>query len=189
MEVLTTWTCILCFLMHLLVGLDCYMHIRYPNTYNEKFSNRRFNIAIAMIFSIGIIELFLHYVSVHMGYQYPVFTIPFSLGVISITVGLQIKSIFLLKEHSSATEHLTPFSKKITKLAEGYVLLFFIFMASGKLFKAICSLLPKGLIATSTINFMIPLATLHTFLHNPAVAILFLATNTKSHQYLKKKFR
>ena len=189
MEVLTTWTCILCFLMHLLVGLDCYMHIRYPNTYNEKFSNRRFNIAIAMIFSIGIIELFLHYVSVHMGYQYPVFTIPFSLGVISITVGLQIKSIFLLKEHSSATEHLTPFSKKITKLAEGYVLLFFIFMTSGKLFKAICSLLPKGLIATSTINFMIPLATLHTFLHNPAVAILFLATNTKSHQYLKKKFR
>ena len=142
-----------------------------------------------MIFPIGIIELFLHYLSVHMGFQYPVFTLPFSLGVIFITVGLQIKSIFLLNEHSSATEHLTPSSKKITKLAEGYVLLFLIFMASGKLFKAVCSLLPKGLIPTSTINFMVPLATLYTFLHNPAVAILFLATNTKSHQYLKKKFR
>ena len=83
----------------------------------------------------------------------------------------------------------TPSSKKITKLAEGYVLLFLIFMASGKLFKVVCSLLPKGLIATSTINFMVPLATLYTLLHNPAVAILFLATNMKSHQYLKKKFR
>ena len=66
LEALTIWTCILCFLVHLLVGLDRYMHIRYPNTYNEQFSSRRFNIVIAMIFPIGIIELFLHYLSVHM---------------------------------------------------------------------------------------------------------------------------
>ena len=62
-------------------------------------------------------------------------------------------------------------------------------MARGKLFKAVCSLLSKGLIAKSTINFMVSLATFYTFLHNPAVAILFLAANTKNHQYLKKKFR
>ena len=189
LEVLTTWSCIVCFLVHLLVGLDRYMHIRYPNTYNEQFSNRRFNIVIAMIFSVGIIELFLHYLSVHMRYQYPVFTIPFSLGVISITFGLQIKSISLLKEHSLSTTDFTPSSKKITKLAMGYLLLFLTFMVGGKFFKAVCSLLPKGLIAKSTINFMVPLATLYTFLHDPAEAILFLANNTKSHQYLKKQFR
>ena len=186
---LVTWTCIICFLVNCLVGLDRYMHIRYPNTYNEKFSSKRFNIAMAMIFPVGIIELFLHYLSVNMRYRYPVFTIPFSLGVISITFGLQIKSVFMLKEHSRATEHLTASSKKITKLVMGYLLLFLTFMVGGKLFKAVCSFLPKGLIAKSTINFMVPLATLYTFLHYPAVAILFLATNTKSHQYLKKQFR
>ena len=189
LEGLVTWTCINCFLVNCLVGLDRYMHIRYPHTYNEQFSSRRFNIAIAMIFPVGIIELFLHYLSVHMRYRYPVFTVPFSLGVISITFGLQIKSIFLLKEHSRATKHLTPSSKRITNLAMGYLLLFLTFMVGGKFFKSVCSLLPKGLIAKSTINFMVPLATLYTFLHYPAVGVLFLATNTKSHQYLKKQFR
>ena len=124
-----------------------------------------------------------------MRYQYPLFTIPFSLGLISITVGLQIKSIFLLKEHSGATEDLTSSTIKITKLAKGYVSLFLAFMASGKLFKAVCFLLPKGLIAKPTINFLVPVATIYTFLHNPPASIIFLATNTKSHQYLKKKFR
>ena len=95
----------------------------------------------------------------------------------------------MLKEHSRATEDLTPSSKKITKLAVGYLLLFLTFMVAGKLFKAVCSFLPKGLFAKSTINFMESLATMYTFLHYPVVAILFLATNTKSHQYLKKQFR
>ena len=145
MEVLTTWACIICFFvftlffLQLLVELDRYMHIRYPNTYHEQFSNRRFNIAIAMIFRICIIELFLHYLSVYMWCQYPVFTIPFSLGLISIAAELQIKSVFLLKEHSCDTEHLTPSSKKIMKLAKGYVLPYLISMANGKLFKAVCS--------------------------------------------------
>ena len=72
-----TWTCIICFLMNCLVGLDRYMHMRYPNTHNTKFSRKRFNIAVAMIFPDGIVELFLHYLSSNMRYQYPVFTIPF----------------------------------------------------------------------------------------------------------------
>ena len=49
-------------------------------------------------------------------------------------------------------------------------------------------ILPKGLIAKSTINFIVPLATLDIFLHNAAAGILFSENKTKSHQYLKNKF-
>ena len=132
-----TSKCVICFLVNCLVGLDRYMHIQYPNIYNKKFSSKRFNIAMAMIFPVGIIELFLNYLSVHMRYRCAVSTILFSLAVISIKFGLQIKLVLMLKEHFRATDHLTLSLKKIMKLAIGYLLLFLTFTVGEKLFKAV----------------------------------------------------
>ena len=92
---------------------------------------------MAMIFPVGIIELFLNYLSVYMRYRCAGSTILFSLAVISIKFGLQIKLVLMLKEHFRATDHLTLSLKKITKLAIGYLILFLTFTVGGKLFKAV----------------------------------------------------
>ena len=140
---------------------------------------------MAMIFPVSIIELFLNYLSVYMRYRCAVSTILFSLAVISIKFGLQIKLVLMLKEHFRATDHLTE-NNEI-----GHWISYTIFNFHGwrkALQSRICFFLPKGLVAKSTINFMVPLATMYKFLHQPAVVILFVATNTKSRQYLKKQF-
>ena len=137
-----------------------------------------------MILPVSLIALGLRYLSFHLGYRYPVFTIPFTFGVTSFTFGLQIKSVFLLKNHSSSRKHVTSTSKKITKLTIKYLFLFLIFVVGGKLCKDICSTLLRKYIDKATINFMMTLSSLYKFLHYPSVAITFLANDIKSQKYI-----
>ena len=184
---LITWTCTFCFSVNFLVGLDRYLHIRYPVNYINIFSNKRFTFASSMILPVSLIALGLNYLSFYLGYRYPVFTIPFTFGVVSFTFGLQIKSVFLLKKHLSTRKNVTSTSKKITKLTIKYLFLFLIFVVGGKLLKDICSTLLRRYIDKATINFMMTLSSLYKFLHYPAVAITFLAHDIKSQKFIKKK--
>ena len=188
-ESLLTWTFVLCLLVNGLVVVDRFLHIKYTNRYNEVFSKKRFRIVILLVFLISIVEVGLFYISFFLGYGFPLLNLPFSVGIILATSGLQIKSVLLLKAAAQAREHLSSSSGKITKLAFRYFVLFLSFVVTGKLVKLTCNIALKGRFKQETLDFVIGLVILYMFSYYPAVAIAFLATNKKSQRYLRQLLR
>ena len=114
------------------------------NQYNEVFSRKMFRIVIVLIFLVSIIEVGLYYISFYLGYGFPLFNLPFSVGISLATSGFQIMSVLLLKTASRAREHLNSSSEKIAKLTFRYFVLFLSIVVAGKLVKLTCNIALKG---------------------------------------------